>query len=205
MRRRQSVLPGIDGVTIPDFGWERTRATDEIVEWRESGGEVSLNYFPHPPDLTRPVGDDKALWRRFAKSSDDSSAVMEARWIDLDGVSAVEVMMKARVSETRMTYAASIAIPFRDFSWVVWMQFVDLEGTGVREALAFDAHLAKHGVDGRDAWGPDEVGVRVLPSDDPRWDEFVPRHPLSRLRAMKATIKDTIIVSAAARDQPAYR
>jgi hypothetical protein len=186
-------LPGIDGVQVDSTGWTEGRTDLSEKSWHQPGAALSLSYFPLPPDLPHAVGDDEPLFAQFEEllAAEEGMAVVEAVWVDgPEDVSLAQILIKAAVPRG-MVYIGSLTAPFAACSWVAKMQALDEHPTGAREAIWLDRHLASGGdlntlgfVERDGPPGPHEpVRVRRMPSDDPEWDDLVPRHPLSRVRA----------------------
>jgi hypothetical protein len=220
MRWRRPSRPSVDAVAVETFGWAQSDVREHQRVWRTHDGMLSVEYFDVPPDLPPRAGGDQAL-RDFFEAmvrDNESMVLMNAGWIDLRGFDAVESMFKVSLTDRRgLLYGGSFILPVERHSWVVKLQFVEGGITGSREALALSVQLSSGGeladwCDVETVVDADSGTMRqrptrltVLPSDDSRWDEMLPDHPLSKLRRGMAAIAETIEIDAAIRQQRPFR
>jgi hypothetical protein len=208
-RKRDRDLPGLAAVSIDAFGWPKVASTDFVVQWRGEADQLSLNYFPVVPDVSRPPGDDLVLQEQLRAGEEAGGyALVEARWVQgPSGRPVARLILKMPQEGSGMGYVGSLILPFASCSWVVKLQCFEVGVTGMRESIWLNEHLSRGGsleeagIDtSAEPLGPDDPRppVRRVPADDPEWDGLVPQHPLSRLRRGLPPLLESIKLSRAA-------
>lgn len=201
-RRKGSSGPGLEAVSVDVTGWTPGDCDAFRKTWHQPGASLWLCHFPVPPDLPHAVGDSEALHEEFERSSaQDGMAVVEVSWVEgPHGLVIAQIVLKAVMPQGSVTYIGSLIVPFADCSWVIRMQAVEGSPTGLRETLWLERHLAQGGDLGEVGFArPVEqpgrsgaISVRRMPSDDAEWDDIVPQHPLSRVRAWLAICRQSL-------------
>ena len=113
--------------------------------------------------------------------------MVEFRLKPVAGIPSVWMILKFPRKPHGMVYLRSLTIPFAMFSYVLKMQCEERGLTGIREAAIFLDAQAEGGVILEAA----EELMGNFNSDDARYDDQFPNHPLSRLRREFAFIAHT--------------
>jgi hypothetical protein len=120
--------------------------------------------------------------------------------LQLKGIGAIKLIVKARQQPHGMTYVGSLTFPFASFSFVVKVQCPEYGVTGVREAVVLDSLLRKYPPEKIEeglipGWAADpydssrQDGMMRNVAEDEALDAKFPMHPLSRVRRYLATIE----------------
>jgi hypothetical protein len=132
--------------------------------------------------------------------------------VDVAGCKLMRTVAKVRGSGRAMVYLGAIQLHFAPCWWLIQLEARETGTTGMREAMVLTIQRER-GED--DAWqfqdlGPvDEIpqptGPPIkLPSDDPEWDDLIPGHPLSAMRAAQAQLLASAVISERARALPPF-
>lgn len=201
-RKKGNSGPGLGAVSVDVTGWTPGQSDSSRQTWYQPGASLWLCYFPIPPDLPHAVGDYDALHRELERSAGQGDmAVIETDWVDVvQDVVAAQIVLKGRMAQGPATYIGSLIVPFADRSWVIRMQAVEGSPTGLRASLWLDSYLGQGGDlnvlesarPGEPAGGDATGGARRTPSDDLEWDDIVPGHPPSRVRAWLPTCRQNL-------------
>ena len=186
----------------------------------ELGDWVSLHYFPLPPDIEADITDAEVLKRFFWASSARAGIGFVEAWplVEFDGYRGVRRIIKqAQNPDGRgRIYVGSVTLPFRDFSYVIKVEAAEGGFTGLREAfvsvlLSREGLLIPNDDSGvMEGWTVNVIDNSIPPhlqpnvSEDPKYDEQVPEHPLSRVRQMLGKIEATLKVDDSLRDAPPF-
>ena len=114
-----------------------------------------------------------------------------------------------------MVYIGGITLPFRDFSYVLRTQCNEHGMTGVRDSAVFMAMMQSGEVEMDEAghvkgWSQDPYDASASAqlmrnrSEDEKYDEQFPDHPLSRLRRILGQIRKSLRISSDVKAKPAF-
>ncbi len=190
----RSKKPTIDAITIPDFGWESRKDEAGVKLWvnPERPIALSLNFFDQKPDIP-PLANSDGL-RSFyrALSLQAHGGIIEVAPIDLQGYAAVKTVLKIPQEQKGTTYLVSLTIPFRDCSFVVKVQAMEVDTTNMRGTIVLDqlmeTGLVKLTDQGLQGWNMDPYdphfneGRLMNLSERPEYDAQFHEHPLSMAR-----------------------
>jgi hypothetical protein len=185
-------------------GWTEEKASGDLRVWRDKDGDVLVLAVPQSHD---PMLDcrSEAEIRRAARliAEERGGGLIEATAIAPPPRSVVSLVYK-RLELPAYIYTGMLVIS-RGSSSLVWTIVAGEQGTtGVREAI-ITAELMKAGeltpetygrLWARDPYDPTYRGVnrsvlRFL-SDDRRYDERFPQHPLSKVRRILAGLPGAV-------------
>jgi hypothetical protein len=203
--------PNLDSIRFDTAGLELHHERDRERIWSTEAGEpVRLYFFHRPPDLPAPLNDRRRLAGGFRDMAVRAGlGLVEVNVVETHACLGVSVIVKGvldRATGWGRTYAGSLIIPFRDFSFVVKTQFQEVGTPGVRETVIIDRLLASGAIHPRTALSTPPAQARVLGpgdlqgwlldqsdptpphlapnvSEDRSYDVEFPNHPLSRVRA----------------------
>lgn len=194
----------IDRITLDETGWNLREENSEIKVWDNNAGDIlSINFFNKQPDIPVSLSQITDLRNFYRKMVVEAGAgIIKVDSIDLRNLAAVECIFKIPMQPAGMIYVGSFTIPFRDKSYVVKLQCPERGVTGMRDTTVF-ASFATFGEDEEDfnpfkGWAKDPydetvtTGALMNLSEDEKYDEKFPEHPLSRLRKYLRQIKETI-------------
>ncbi|GGK67905.1 hypothetical protein [Nocardia camponoti] len=152
---------------------------------------VALTYVDGVPDLPAPLEDLKRLRRRLAHHHGRTGCLIEAFVVWVDSLPALLRVEKTPLpgSQSGLVFAASIVVPKDRCSAVFQILCPETDAPGVREAVV-GAQVVDDEMYPEHPYAP---GLRgALPyaySDDIRFDDAFPDHPLTRARRW---IADTV-------------
>jgi hypothetical protein len=204
---RLSVL-SLDSVEFETADLELLGDEDGVRFWRTGDNDqVTLHFFPLPPDIPAALDDVDELRRRYVAGSGHSDVSI----IFVDPVSVAErpalrVIGRVPQNPTGMTYIGSITLPFRDCSFVIKGQCAEVGMTGMRDTLVFTERTAQFveesdRAEAMNGWRlppEDPLGGVALPrnlSEGEEYDGQFPTHPLSRLRRILSTVQTTVTLA----------
>jgi hypothetical protein len=153
-----------------------------------TGDQMSVHSFDAVPNLPAGLNDLPRLRRRLAFDAAGTGGLVEAFVETIDGAPALlQVVWLPLADRPGRGFIASITVPKATSSVVLKLVAFEGQMTGVRESMVMadainetgspDAYYAAH------PYAPE--ASPKLPwnrADDPRYDEMVPDHPLSRAR-----------------------
>jgi hypothetical protein len=166
----------LDRVSFDPSGFTPAAGPEGVRVWHSPEGDgIALHYFALPPDLP----------------SRSTSREFEAAYRDLAeaaGASLVESAIRT-IGDFRFVRA------------IVKVQCEEVGTTGVREAMLMAEALS----DGSVQFDESEMKISGdWNPDNPRFDERFPEHPLSRLRALLASITATLNVDDRLSTKPLF-
>lgn len=168
----------------------------------------TLRFWFGPPDWPFDLRDPEGAADFYREQCADKGGVMLSMGVaTLGGHEALHGLFKYRAPAPRnlaMYYVGILWIPFREGSFQVNVEAMELGQTGGREAAV---SLIE-----RDAWPKAPAGtppikvksvqemfahmgsqpIRQLPSDDEKYDQSFPDHPLSKVRARLSEVMATL-------------
>jgi hypothetical protein len=179
-----------DSVTFDVSRYEFQGVRDGAKVWHTADGDgLGIYFFHKKPDI--PVGLTSTLQLRESYSSahGDKFRVVDCCVQPLDEIPSVRLIIGGLDQKSGgAVFVGSFTIPFRDFSYVIKMQTHERGVTGMREAILVEQAL-------RDGTGSIQDGKFVAHGwsvDDERFDNLVPKHPLSRLRQELRLIAESV-------------
>jgi hypothetical protein len=120
---------------------DRDGGDRDLARLMREGDALWLHFFPIPPDVPKPVGDDSVLVGFFQRQiSDSPGGLVEARWTQGKGsVPVARIIIKSPQEPSGIasgiTYVGSPIVPFHACSWVVRVEAPETGMTGMREAV----------------------------------------------------------------------
>lgn len=194
----------IHSIGVPDLGWLLERDEPHMRFWRHPDVPIaiSLNFFDQAPDIPSLADIDllRQFYRKLAVAA--RGGLIEVTVVDLQGYAAAKTIFKIPQDPKGMTYVASLTVPFRDCSYVVKVQAMEVGATGMRDALVLD-QLMETGVvklrdDGLHGWSADpyapdfQGGTLMNLAEQAVYDAHYPDHPLSQVRAWLSTLQSAL-------------
>lgn len=197
----------IDSVLIPTFGWNKIENSKFVRKWGnpEPTAILSLNFFSIKPDL--PTVKDLDYLRSFYRNSISTvnGGLINVDTLTLYHSPVVKTIFKISQEEYGMIYIASLTIPFEDYSFVVKIQTVESGMTGLRDSVILNKLLESGEVLFEnqeiknwflDPYDSDfKQGVLMNKSEDEKYDNEFPDHPLTIARIMINKISKEIILT----------
>lgn len=190
----------IHSIFVPDFNWEKEKEEDSIIHWvnPEQGIALSLNYFYSKPDIPsiKQVGRLRDYYRNQIVAH--NGGLIQVDLIDLKRYPAIKTIFKIPQQPKGVVYLGSLTIPFRDRSYVIKIQALELGMTGVRDSVILDRFLREGNVN-IDNWSADPYnstytkGTRMNKSEAPEYDVEFEDHPLTRVRKYISEIEENIV------------
>lgn len=168
---------------------------------------VGLHFYNIPPDIGCDITDVQAIRNCYRQLAINAGlAIIEAETVMIENCHAIRTIFKVPQQPSGMTYLGSITLPFRDFSFVLKVQCVELGPTGVRDAVVLDQMIADGKVillsDGKiQGWMQDPYDSSIKAplmrnrSEISEYDEQFPDHPLSRVRHLLEHIQKTMKIA----------
>jgi hypothetical protein len=197
--------PSLDDVRFDTIGYALQGEPDpgQARVWHTPEGDglgvYLLNDPPTLPADAASVDELAALYQRLVEPS--GGRVVEFGVVSAGGCAAVRTLVSVRQQPSGRACLASLTLPFRDFSYVVKCQCMEVGLTGLKEAVLFDRSRAANELiqaeDGQfhiPGWNP----------DDPRHDVEFPNHPVARARRVLAHLAATLSVADRVRRLPGF-
>jgi hypothetical protein len=215
--REIKIMNPLDLVTFDDVGFESQGDRDNSRTWHTREGDfIGLFYYDLPPDIAADLDSVSAV-RDFyrAQVTPGGLGVVEIDTLKLDDCLAVRTIFKAPQKPSGMVYVGAFTLPFRDFSYVVRAQCNEHGMTGVRDSTVFQSMMQSGEVEMDEArhvrgWSQDPYDASASAqlmrnrSEDEKYDEQFPDHPLSRLRRILAQIEKSLRISSGVKAKPAF-
>ena len=183
-------MPNIDSLTFDLTDCSLGEQSESHRRWMNSAGLAYLLRFNRgrldwPFDLTKL----DAATDYFTRQCGGNGGVMLSMHVStVAGSEALCGLFKYRApipGSRAMYYVGIIWLPFQQCRFQVNVEAIEMGSTGTREAAVML-------IDG-DKWPKmaADMPVRQLPSDDERYDQEFPGHPLSQVRARLAKVMET--------------
>ena len=193
---------GIASVSIPDFGWTKTKNDKSIIQWinPEQTIAISINFFDLPPDLPTIRNIDKL--RNFYRQSISiiNGGLIEVELLQKSKISFVKTIFKLPQENSGTTYIASLTLPFKTCSFVLKVQAAEAGMTGMREALIANRLISTNIIsvddNGYSNWFSDpydsnfQGGLLMNKSEQYNYDTEFPNHPLTQARQLIEQIEN---------------
>lgn len=198
-RRGPSRLANVE---VPFPGWKEVERKHDFVVWRNKVGNVlALAAVDDIGDWSDASERDAVqnLARAHAESS--GAGLVEAGIVSPSDPRIVSFIYKKLVS-TGFMYTGMLIVISEPFSWIWTVVDREKGTTGVREAVITSRMIEEGSLTveryesewARDPYDPDYAGVdrrnlRYI-SDDPKYDDQFPNHPLAMIRSRFGNLKD---------------
>ncbi len=206
-KRRAAGLgkPSLDSVRFDTNGYaaQGEPQPGQIRVWHTPDGDgLGIYYFPLPPDLPANASSVNELADFYQSMLGESGGkLVELSVIVTGGCSAIRTILSVPQQPSGRSYVGSLTLPFRDFSFVVKCQCMEIGLTGAKEALLFDRSLAEE----RATKAEDSLSkLPGLDSDAERHDEEFPDHPVARARRVLDHVAQSLVVADDVRDLPNF-
>ncbi len=197
--------PTIDSIQLPDLDWSLVQAAAEMKQWLDpdQAQSLTLNFFALPPDL--PTIKDRAVLRHFFRTriKEAGGGIVEVTVLEGRQLPYVKTIFKFPQEPNGMTYLGSLIFPFKEYSYVVKMQAMEVGTTGAREAVIVGKMMASGALGvGSDDWLCDpyqpelKEGVVMNLAEAEAYDAQFPNHPLSQVRAVLRRLEAEIELDA---------
>jgi hypothetical protein len=214
-------MPSLDSIKFDAADFTFRGDEDHERVWHTQDGDgIGLYYFPIPPDIEadiESVADVRVNYRRLTDGS--SSDLVECDTLLIDGCRAIRTIIRVPQQPTGMTYLGSLTFPFRDFSFVIKVQCLERGVTGWREAVILDELLESGEIRIDEisqagpipGWKPDSDDPAFVSrftgnrSEEEKYDQRFPTHPLSKVRLLLNHIQITARVADEIRSAPKFR
>jgi len=196
-------MPGIESLAFDLTDCSLHEQSDKHRGWMSSGGvghmlRFSANSPDWPFDLTNPDAATDFYGRQCANLG---GALLSMDVITVAGAEALRGLFKyhAPVPDSlAMYYSGILWLPFQSCSFQVNVEAMEEAPTGTREAVVMVVE--------RDSWPEyEDARLRLLPSDEERWDHSFPGHPLTRVRRRLAEVIATARLDLGVTALPPYR
>ncbi len=195
-------LVSIHDIHFQPGDWQLRDRNAGQVTWihpnYENAALLSLHYFGTPPDLPCTLANVEKLQQFYlGMVTREGAGLLQAEPLSIGALEAFSLLIKTPAQPSGMLYVGSLTIPFRDCSFVLKIQAVERGVTGVREAtiaqqlLAAGTPVNDKGIEGWDYYPYGVPGITALPanrSEEARYDDLFPQHPLSFVRREMAAL-----------------
>jgi len=207
----------IDRVHLDESGWKLREKNSDIKVWDNEVGDIlSLNFFDKKPDIPVSLSNITELRKFYRKMvTEAGGGIIKIEVIKIKELQAIENIFKMPMQPSGMIYVASFTIPFRDKSYVIKVQCPEQGITGERDSVVFASFANFDDEDDEDfdpfkGWMKDPYdesltnGLLMNLSEDEKYDEKFPNHPLSRARKSLDQNKNTITFDEKLFDLPSF-
>jgi hypothetical protein len=189
--------PAITDIEFSKTNWTLHEENSTNISWyNEFHDPVRLQLFVTKPTWPFDLQNGSAAKQFFEQQSKEfSGAMIEMRVEKIQTLDVLVGIFKYRApipNSLAIYYVGIIWIPFKDFTYQINFESLEKGTTGIREALV----MAQDGVpDDMFEQAPISIEsmdeffklsrqneLKVIPSDDKKWDELLPDHPLTKVR-----------------------
>lgn len=185
----------INSISVPNFGWNKVEETASRIVWvnPEESALISLNFFDLQPNI--PTVKNLDVLKNFYRNSvsESNGGLIEVSLLQVNNIPSIKTIFKVPQPERGMTYLASVTIPFENCSFVIKIQAAEVGTTGIRDAVIANQLLTSGeitlGEESMENWFEDpydphfKQGTPMNKSEQEKYDEEFPQHPLSIARA----------------------
>jgi len=193
----------INSIVIPDFGWKKQKVDKSIIQWinAEQTIALSLNFFNLKPDL--PLLKEIDVVRAFYRGqiSQVNGGLIQVDYSDIKH-QAIKTIFKIPQEPSGMVYLASLTVPFKNCSYVIKIQALEIGMTGIRDSIIAEKLMQDRKIDigenGYKNWFSDPYdsnysgGTLMNKSEDPIYDLDFENHPLTQVRKLMSQIEKEI-------------
>ena len=206
---------------IDTSGWRLEQEEKNALFWKDRDGDevallidATIGKFPAAFDLITL----RDTYRKKAKN--ENGGIVEAGSFKIANVTGIRVLCKypqtPPLSPTGWTYKSQLIIPMQESALVLQVTCPEVGTTGIREAVAMMIESAKGG-GGKNleqisaAFYKDpydakyDKDARFALSDDPKYDNDLADHPLSRCRRKTNALLASLIVGENIRKEAFYK
>lgn len=197
---------GLDDVLLPDSAWE-VHSRDEVSRAWFSEERVAVRLIRVPAAASTSLDVEEARQQYSAESGAHGGATIEVELVEAPAGRVLRSIHKYRSQKNPLAihYVGVLLLSWPEVHFRLHTEALEKGTTGLREA----AVMLKTKLEGESAPAQPPVAVesgeelmklmgssalRVLPSDEPRWDDVFPEHPLSRVRKRQRAILEAIDV-----------
>lgn len=192
----------ISSVSIPDFGWTKTKEDNSIIQWVNSEHTIaiSINFFGKPPDIPtiKNIDTIRSFFRHMV--SGVGGGLIDVTLSEKDTGPFIRTIFKLPQEGGGMTYIASLTFPFRNCSFVIKVQAAEIGMTGMRDSLVANELILENIItvneNGYSNWFADPYdsnfteGTLMNKSEQDIYDIKFPNHPLTRARQILKQIEE---------------
>ncbi|MBR8837493.1 MAG: tetratricopeptide repeat protein [Stigonema ocellatum SAG 48.90 = DSM 106950] len=208
----------LQAVRFNTLDWQLVEITSERVVWEnELADRLSLSYSNQPPDIGVDPFDLDALrkfYRGFVREA--NIGIVSVDHISLDTTPAVQTIFKVPQQPHGMDYIGFYTLPYATFSYIIEIRAAEHGITGLRDSLVFNEFLSNISERSTDEpiprgwfqypYDPTYTeGILRNQSEDAKYDDQFPDHPLSRVRRYLAAIAQSITIDEAVKNAPQFR
>jgi hypothetical protein len=214
-------MASIDSLTFDLTDCSLRQQSESHRGWMNSAGVAHmLRFHPGPPDRPFDLSDRDAAAEFYRRQCADNGGVMLAMELTTAaGAEALRGLFKYRApvpGSPAMYYVGILWLPFQECNFQINFEAMEAGTTGVREAavmlIAGDSWPMPQQEEIPVIDSEEELQalyraarVRQLPSDDERYDDGFPHHPLSLVRARLAEVIATVTLDASTRGLKPFR
>ena len=197
----------IDSLQFDTADWQLLEQNQDEIVWQNDrdAAFVTLHYFSKPPDIPCALSNLGTLRDAYRQGvASVGGGLVHAEVIKLKQLDCVDILLKVPQEPSGMTYISSMTFPFAQFSYVIKIQAEEMGMTGFRDSVVA-AMLMEQGedlmnpnVENPGGWFSDPYDpafkgpVLRNKSDSEEYDEQFAAHPLSRVRRILRSIKETL-------------
>lgn len=179
-----------DSVTFDVSRYEYQGVRDGVKVWHTADGDgLGIYFFHKTPDIPSGLTSTARLRENYVSMLGDKFRVVDCCVQPLDEIPSVRLIVGGLDQKSGgAIFVGSFTIPFRDFSYVIKMQTQERGVTGMREAILVEQALR----DGTGSIQDGKFAAHGWSFDDAKFDNLVPKHPLSRLRIEFRIIAESV-------------
>lgn len=205
---------------LDDSSWRLEQEEKNALSWKDRSGDeitlrvdTSIDDFPLPFDLIK-------LQDAFrAKAKNEKGGIVEVDSFKIANVTGIRVICKYRqtppLSPTGWTYKSQLIIPMQKSALILQVVCPEVGTTGIRESVVMMIESVKGGSGKnleeisnafyKDPYDPrHDKEARFALSDDPKYDNDLADHPLSRCRRKTNALLASLTVGESIRKEALY-
>ncbi|NEQ97361.1 MAG: hypothetical protein F6K30_11645 [Cyanothece sp. SIO2G6] len=211
--------PTLDSITFDTSDWKlREQSASHRMWMTDLRDAVLLRYFAEQPLYPYDFRSLEAA-RRFydAQSIENGGAMISVDFVKVDGIDVMKGLFKYHSPDPRsmgMYYVGVLAMLYRDFSFQINTEALEVGETGAREA-AVALTLNEKSPEEKEpvhVESMDELFTLMrskqvcrISADNEEYDAAFPNHPLSKVRTLQSRILKSLKVLDVVRNSEAYR
>jgi len=199
---------------IDDGGWEPRTLSNGKRLLVKNGVFMRPSFNRRPPDLPAPLSHQDEVRAHIGDAVEQGQGVLiDFEVVDRDGFRVMRTVAKKRAEGRANAFLGALQIHFAPCWWLFQLEAIEAGTTGLREAAVFMMMRQED----ENAWPLQDLGriesmdalppagpPAKLPSDDPRWDDRFPDHPLSRVRRAQRDLIASMSISDRAAALPPF-
>ena len=211
-------MASIEEITFDCSKMEQARTEQYEKCWfdHNTQTQITLHFFDKEPDIPCKLSDIESLRNSFRDGiTQVGGGLIKLDLVQLDSVDGIESIFKVPQNPHGMTYICALTLPFSRFSYVIKVVAAESGITGLRDNAVLGVMLGEGKIqiekNGQiSGWASDPYmpswQARCLrnESDDEKYDEQFPDHPLSRLRKIINQIKRTTTFANGVKSEPRF-